>query len=70
MYTIFTTEAPQPLNLRNRGSYWRDLFEKMKRNDWIRLPKEHHARASAAASTYSLYRIDDGSSDYCLLKLR
>ena len=75
MYTINKTEAPQPLNFRNRGSYWRDLFESMCRNDWVRIPKDHYARASAAASTYlkgrySLYRIDDGSSDYCLLKLR
>jgi hypothetical protein len=75
MYTINKTEAPNPLNVRGRGSYWRDLFETMTRNDWIRIPKEHHGRASAAASAYlkgrySLYRIDDGSSDYCLLKLR
>jgi len=75
MYAINKTEAPQPLNLRSRGSYWRDLFEKMSRNDWLRIPKEHHNRAQAAASTYlkgrySLYRIDDESGDYCLLKLR
>ena len=75
MYRINKTDAPNPLNVRGRGSYWRDLFEKMVRNDWIRIPKEHHARASAAASTYlkgrySLYRIDDMSGDYCLLKLR
>ena len=75
MYTINKTDAPNPLNVRGRGSYWRDLFEKMVRNDWIRIPKEHHGRASAAASAYlkgrySLYRIDDMSGDYCLLKLR
>jgi len=75
MYTINKTEAPQPLNFRNRGSYWRDLFERMSRNDWIRVPKAHHARAGAAASAYlkgrySLYRIDDSTGDYCLLKLR
>ncbi len=75
MYTINKSEAPQPLNFRNRGSYWRDLFEQMSRNDWVRLPKEHRARAGAACSAYlkgrySLYRIDDASGDYCLLKLR
>lgn len=75
MYTINKSEAPQPLNFRNRGSYWRDLFEQMSRNDWVRIPKEHRARAGAACSAYlkgrySLYRIDDASGDYCLLKLR
>jgi hypothetical protein len=75
MYTINKSEAPQPLNFRNRGSYWRDLFEQMNRNDWVRLPKEHRARAGAACSAYlkgrySLYRIDDATGDYCLLKLR
>ncbi len=75
MYTINKSEAPQPLNFRNRGSYWRDLFEQMSRNDWVRIPKEHRAKAGAACSTYlkgrySLYRIDDASGDYCLLKLR
>jgi len=75
MYTINKSEAPQPLNFRNRGSYWRDLFEQMSRNDWVRIPKEHRARAGAACSAYlkgrySLYRIDDATGDYCLLKLR
>ena len=75
MYTISKSEAPQPLNFRNRGSYWRDLFEQMSRNDWVRIPKEHRARAGAACSSYlkgrySLYRIDDATGDYCLLKLR
>jgi len=75
MYTINKSEAPQPLNFRNRGSYWRDLFEQMNRNDWVRPPKEHRARAGAACSAYlkgrySLYRIDDATGDYCLLKLR
>lgn len=75
MYTINKSEAPQPLNFRNRGSYWRDLFEQMSRNDWVRIPKEHRAKAGAACSAYlkgrySLYRIDDATDDYCLLKLR
>ncbi len=75
MYTINKSEAPQPLNFRNRGSYWRDLFEQMSRNDWVRIPKEHRAKAGAACSAYlkgrySLYRIDDATGDYCLLKLR
>ncbi len=75
MYTINKSEAPQPLNFRNRGSYWRDLFEKMGRNDWVRIPKDDRAKAGAACSSYlkgrySLYRIDDASGDYCLLKLR
>lgn len=75
MYAIQKGEAPQPLNFRNRGSYWRDLFEKMCRNDWVRIPKDHYARAQAAANAYmkgryTLYRIDDTTGDYCLLKLR
>ena len=75
MYTINKTEAPAPQNLRGRGSHWRDLFERMSRNDWVQIPKEHHARARMAANKYlrgrySLYRIGDASSNYCLLKLR
>ena len=75
MYAINKTEAPTPQNLRGRGGHWRDLFEQMTLIDWVRVPKEHHARASAAANKYlrgrySLYRIGDASGNYCLLKLR
>ena len=74
-YVIQRTEAPKMVNIRNRASYWRDLFEEMNRNDWVRIPKAHRSRAGAAASKYlkgrySLYRIDEHTGDYCLLKLR
>ena len=74
-YTIQKTEPPKQVNIRNRASYWRDLFEEMNRNDWVRIPKAHRARAAAAANKYlngrySLYRIDEYTGDYCLLKLR
>tara|TARA_B100002019_G_scaffold291225_2_gene310778 strand:- start:347 stop:574 length:228 start_codon:yes stop_codon:yes gene_type:complete len=75
MFVIQKSEAPKPLNIRNRGSKWRDLFESMRPNEWVRVPKEGRARAAAAACTYmrgrySMYRIDNVTGDYCLLKLR
>lgn len=75
MFVIQKSEAPKPLNIRNRGSKWRDLFESMRPNEWVRIPKEGRARANAAATKYmrgrySMYRIDTVTGDYCLLKLR
>ena len=72
-YKVQSKKAPAPVNFRNRGSKWRDLFESMKQNDWFSIPEEGKVKTNAAANTYlkgrySLYRVDDDS--FCFIKLR
>lgn len=64
---------PKPVNFRNRGSKWRDLFESMKPGEWFLISNEFATRTQQAGATYlrgrySCYKIS--SSEYCFVKLR
>lgn len=72
-YKIQSKKAPAPLNIRGRGSKWRDLFESMKANDWFTAHLDDQPKIQASASAYlkgrySCYKIADDA--VCFIKLR
>lgn len=72
-YKVQSKKAPAPVNFRNRGSQWRDLFESMKSGQWFIAPLDDQQKINASASSYlkgrySCYKISDDTC--CFVKLR